>query len=118
MSSDRYLKAILTIIALELLWIGVKDAAPPVLAQQGMTPVIIRGVQIGTETSLPVNVTGSTRPIKIEADRPIRIEAERPIRVETLRPLKIEADTPIKIEADRPLPVEAVPFTPARRPGE
>ena len=114
MSSDRYLKAILTIIALELFWIGVRDTATVVSAQPTPTPVIIRGVQIADNESrgaLPVNILGATRALRIEAERPLRIEA--------LRPLKIEADVPIRVETDRPLLVESVQYAPgARRPGE
>ena len=32
MAVDRYVKTIITIIALELFWIGIKDTATPVLA--------------------------------------------------------------------------------------
>lgn len=109
MTSDRYLKAILTVIALELLWLGVKDGAPSVSAQTAApTPVIIRGVQIDVENRGALPVT-SARPLSVTADRPLRIEA--------LRPLKIEADTPIRIETERPLAVEQVPAQPSARPG-
>ena len=43
MAVDRYVKTVLTIIALELFWIGVKDLATPVTAQAALTPVVIRG---------------------------------------------------------------------------
>ena len=110
MTSDRYLKAILTVIALELLWIGIKDIAPPVSAQQAATPVIIRGVQIDTELRGALPVTSA---------QPLRVTADRPLRIESLRPLKIEADTPIRIttDPDKPLSVESVPYTPSKRPG-
>ena len=108
MTSDRYLKAILTVIALELFWLGLKDGAPSVSAQQAPTPVIVRGVQIDVEQrgALPI---AAVRPVPVTADRPLRIEA--------LRPLKIEADTPIRIQTDRPLAVEQVPAQPSARPG-
>ena len=38
MAVDRYVKVVLTIIALELFWIGVKDPAPPVAAQAQPRP--------------------------------------------------------------------------------
>ena len=50
MSADRYLKVILTVIALELGWIALKDTAVPVSAQRGQqtepTPVVIRGIDL------------------------------------------------------------------------
>ena len=104
MAVDRYVKAVLTIIALELFWIGVKDAAPPVAAQAQAQPtqVIIRGIQIPAASNeyLPVGVVG------------------QPVRVDVARPVKIETDRPIKIEADRALKVENVGYIPAPKPGE
>ena len=100
--SDRYLRIVLTVIALELFWIGVKDFATPVTAQAALTPVVIRSIQLppGSQEYLPVGVVG------------------QPVRVDTVRPVKIEADRPIKIEADRALKVENVGYTPSKNPGE
>jgi hypothetical protein len=94
MAVDRFVKTILTIIALELFWIGIKDTAPPVAAQAQLTPVVIRSIQIpaGSNDYLPVGLVG------------------QPVRVEVQRPVKIEADQPIK--------VENVGYTPAKTPGE
>jgi hypothetical protein len=102
MAVDRYVKTILTIIALELFWIGVKDLGTAVTAQAALTPVVIRGIQLPprSEEYLPVGVVG------------------QPLRVDTVRPVKIEADRPIKIEADRALKVENVGYTPSKNPGE
>jgi hypothetical protein len=102
MAVDRYVKAVLTIIALELFWIGIKDMAPAVTAQAGPTAVIIRGVQLpaNSQDYLPVGLVG------------------QPVRVDVPRTIKIEADRPLKIEADRPLRVESVPYTPSQKPGE
>ena len=102
MSVDRYVKTVLTIIALELFWIGMKDGATPVTAQSQpqLTPVVIRGIQLGSNDYLPVGVVG------------------QPVRVDITRVVKVEADRPIKIEADRPLKVENVGYVPSRNPGE
>jgi hypothetical protein len=102
MAVDRYVKTILTIIALELFWIGVKDLGTPVTAQAALTPVVIRGIQLPprSEEYLPVGIVG------------------QPVRIDATRPLKIETDRPIKVETDRPLKVENVGFTPAKNPGE
>ena len=102
MAVDRYVKTVLTIIVLELFWIGVKDLATPVTAQAALTPVVIRGVQLptGSNEYLPVGIVG------------------QPVRIDAVRPIKIEADRPIKIEADRALKVENIGYTPAKNPGE
>ena len=104
MTVDRYVKTVLTIIALELFWIGVKDTATPLTAQSqpALTPVVIRGIQLppGSNEYLPVGVVG------------------QPVRVDVTRAVKIEADRPIKIETDRPLKVENVGYVPSRNPGE
>ena len=102
MTVDRYVKTVLTIIALELFWIGVKDGATPITAQSQPqpTPVVIRGIQLGANDYLPVGVVG------------------QPVRVDISRVVKVEADRPIKIEADHALKVEQVGYTPSRNPGE
>ena len=54
MPRDRYLKIILTVIAIELGWLSVKDIAVPVSAQQTqqnqqtpqLTGVVIRGIDL------------------------------------------------------------------------
>ena len=89
--NDRYLKVVLTVIALELLWLAAGGMARPVAAQGAATPVIITGIHLETgDASLPVSVRGT---------------------------VSIAQAAPFKIEADRPLPVESVPFTPTARPG-
>jgi hypothetical protein len=57
-AADRYLKVILTVIAIELLWIGVRDMAPPVAAQ-GAGRVVIAGIDLADDAALPVAVVGS-----------------------------------------------------------
>jgi hypothetical protein len=91
--TDRYLKFLLTVIALELLWLAASGPAPAVSAQGAATPVIITGVQLdpAMDGNLPVSVRGSI----------------------TFVPLG-----PIKVEADHPLPVQSVPYTPSARPGD
>ena len=94
MAVDRFVKTILTIIALELFWIGIKDMATPVGAQAQVTPVIIRGVQIqpGSNDYLPVGVVG--------------------------QPVRVGITGTVAISSDRPLKVENVGYTPAKNPGE
>jgi hypothetical protein len=78
MTATRYLNAILTIIALELGWLALTHSAVPVSAQQAATPVVITGVNLRVDESLPVTLRG---PIDIRATTPVPIVASRPIEV-------------------------------------
>ena len=101
--SDRYLKVVLTVIALELGWIAMKDGATPVGAQAvpQVTPVVIRGIELRDPVTTAI---------------PIR-EVE-PLSVVAVRPVQIDGSVPLRIHADRPIPVENVGYTPGARPGE
>src|SRR3954463_16652769 len=63
--ADRYLRIVLTIIAVELGWLGVKDVVPASVAAQAQpaaTRVVITGVDLPARTQfLPVAVTGGVR---------------------------------------------------------
>jgi hypothetical protein len=113
MSADRYLRIVLTVVAVELGWIAVKDVAAPVSAQQAQPmPVIIRGVEgaPGKEVFIPVTIVGATGAVKVASDQPIQIEAPQPLRIEATRPIVVET-------AERALLVQSVPSVPAPRPG-
>jgi hypothetical protein len=84
MGADRFSRVILTVIALELLWLGVKETAPPVAAQAEVTRVVIAGVQMAGVTPGVLPITFGGRAVKIEADRPIKVEAERPLLVQSV----------------------------------
>jgi hypothetical protein len=122
MRADSYLRGVLTVIALELAWIGMKDFAAPLSAQDAPTRVVITGIEVDAARPayLPVAIVGSVKTIPV----PLRTTLESlrlgaPVQIDTLqRPLKIEADRPLKIEADKPLKVETVRYTPGDRPGE
>ena len=113
----RYLKIILTIIAVELLWLGVRDMAPAVSAQAAATRVVIEGVEL-EGGALPVAIAGQTMNAGRMPLRPLQVGISGVVPIEARGVVKIEADRPIKIEADRPLRVESVPYTPGARPGE
>jgi hypothetical protein len=123
MRTDRYLKVVLTIIALELAWIGVKDFADPLSAQGGPARVILTGIEMDAAQPayLPVVVVGSVKtipqPWRSSID-PLNARINAPVQIDTQRPLKIEADRPLKIESDQILKVETVRYTPGARPGE
>ena len=126
MSTDRYLKIILTVIALELGWIGLTLNAPTVSAQAQAvpTPVIISGIELRDRTDfLPVGVLGqpSTVPAAVaRAFQPLdtNVRNDQPLRVTVPLPLDVRTVTPIRIDSDRPIKVENVGYTPAQRPGE
>jgi hypothetical protein len=119
--SDRYLRIVLTVIALELGWIAIKDtAAVPVSAQQNQppTPVVIRGIDLPCqggainckEESLPVAIMRASNPLRVTADQPLAVDARGIIR--------IRADQPMVVETrDRPLLIQSVPAGTAARPG-
>jgi hypothetical protein len=115
--SDRYLKAILTVIALELLWIGAKDAVTP-LGAQAPAPAAQAAAQPAPAVTMPMPVVIRA----IEIDAPTRgalpVYSALPLGVEVSGPVKIEADQPIQVRAEQPLPVRSVPYEPARKPGE
>jgi hypothetical protein len=109
MSADRYLKVILTVIAIELGWIAIKDAGT-VSAQRGEPapmPVVLRAINLTRQEVLPVTLTGNNSVVPVIAGRPLQLE----------QPLIIHADRPIPVEAPRPLLMQSVPATASPRPG-
>ena len=123
MPRDRYLKIILTVIAIELGWLGIKDLAVPVSAQQTqqnqtLTPVVIRGIDLPCgpntlncrETTLPVTVTRSTNPLRVTVDAPLPVDARGTVRIRQDQPIIVET-------GDRPLLIQSVPPSAAPRPG-
>lgn len=122
MQHDRYIKIILTVIALELLWLGAKQGATPVSAQAAATRVIITGVELEkAESFVPVGIVGGYRTLPAWAEgslRPLTTRVEGDVVFLPRSPLKVEIDRPLKVEADRPLPVQQVGYTPRARPGE
>ena len=61
MAVDRYVKIVLTIIALELFWIGIKDTAPPVVAQAAARrrSSSAASSSAASQEYLPVGIVGS-----------------------------------------------------------
>ena len=127
MAADRYLKGILTIIAIELGWLAVAQSGIAVRAQgaQGgqaaaaATPVVITGIDLRDQDYLPVAVLGQTRavPSRLAGSlQPLKIEAAQPLDVRTVTTVRVDAVRPFKIEADQPIKVENVGYTPTRTP--
>src|SRR5215216_1577068 len=124
MTADRYVKAVLTIIAIELGWLALAQHATPVAAQaqQAATPVVLTGIDlVDGRDFLPVGVLGQMRgAIAARSeftvlDTNVRNE---PLRVSLPLPLDVRTVSPIRIDSDRPIKVENVGYTPAPRPGE
>jgi hypothetical protein len=140
---DRYVKIVLTVIALELFWIAAQDAGmllsaqtasapaaqtqkapapaaqaakPPAPAQPPQPlPVIITGIEIAEPGR------GSTDPraaLPIYSARTLTVGVEHPLAVVATGRLTVEADKPLPIRADEPISVRSVPYTPGKTPGE
>ncbi len=121
MPADRYLKLILTVIAIELGWLAIQGAAVPVAAQRSAVaqPVVIKGIDlmpretlpvsvINTNGSLPVTLTGNNAVVPIMSGRPLQIE----------QPLIVQAERPLPVETGaRPLVVQVQQAAPSARPG-
>jgi hypothetical protein len=115
--SDRYLKIVLTIIALELGWLALGQATPQVSAQAQPTRVVITGVELpSSQPFVPVGVLGAYRQIP----QPLQQQMQRlVVNVDTQNePLRIQTIGQVTIRADKPLLVESVKYTPGQRPGE
>lgn len=122
--SHRYLKIVLTVIALELGWIALKDTAVNVSAQnqqsQQATSVIIRGIDLPCpgagnnsncrETMLPISVNRTNVPMRVTADAPLPVDARGTVRIRQDQAILVET-------GDRPLLIQSVPPSAAPRPG-
>lgn len=135
MQADRYLKGILTIIALELGWLALTHGAQPVAAQRPPEPqrVVITGIQIEDQRAyLPVGVVGQYQRVPtlnvppgvtVITPRTAVEQGPSPLRVTvdtTQAPLRVDLPVPIVVHVEpgnRPLKTESVPFTPQPRPG-
>lgn len=124
MAANRYVRVILTIIALELGWIALKDTAVPVSAQRGQqaepTPVVIRGIDLPCtgpasyvncrEVFLPVAITQANPSLRVVADPPLQVDARGLIRIRAEQPIVVET-------REKPLLIQSVPAGTAPRPG-
>lgn len=114
MSADRYLNAVLTVIALELGYLALMHSATPVTAQAQATPVVITGIELnGARNFLPVGVLGQIPPGGTQPSGPVQtvIENEQPLRVSLPMPLDVRTVAPVLIDMQQPLKVENVGYT-------
>jgi hypothetical protein len=128
MTTRRYLNAVLTLIAVELGFIALSHSGVPVSAQVRPTQVVITGIEMQRNATLPVSVRGvelidrkAYLPVALYGQldapdnagfRPVETRAMMPIRIDG--PVKIEG--PVRVEADPPLKVQ-IPVVTSPRPG-
>jgi hypothetical protein len=113
MSAESYTRFVLTIIAACLIYLCVKESAPPASAQQAPTQVVITGIELGAtpKTVLPVAVVGSATAVRGGwSISPLEVRVPDEVRIRSVRALKIEAD--------KPLLVENIKAPGAQRPGD
>ena len=126
MHIDRYVKIILTIIAVELLWIGLKDGATPVVAQAQRAPTSVVIPASSCPAPRPAScrwpwwaaTADSGRGARGRGSADHRSHRRTALRVETERPLDVDRAGHGRVTAERPLRVESVPYTPSKGPGE
>ncbi len=117
MRVDYYTRAVLTVIALCLVYLCARETAPAVAAQDVPTRVVITGIALeqgGPASALPVGVVGEMRltgsTFSAFPIQPVRVRIGEPVEIQTVRP--------IKDESDEPLPVRAIREPVTQRPGE
>jgi len=125
MTANRYLNVVLTLIAAELGVIALSHTGVPVSAQQKATPVVITGVDMQRNVTVPITVRGvelidrkTYLPVGLygQLEGPPDTAAFRPVDIRAIGTVKIEADRPIRVEADPPLKVQ-IPVVSSPRPG-
>ena len=127
MIADRYVKIVLTVIALELLWLGVREGTPPVSAQQAPQRVVITGFQVGMQTysAIPVAVVGGVKsvPPSLTSDlpniEPLRVRITDPVLADIKQPVTVQTgNQPLTVQTgNKPILVDVVPAKPGLRPG-
>ena len=100
MTADSYTRFVLTVIAVCLVYLCVKGAAPPASAQQAPTRVVVAGIELDAgKTVLPVGVVGSMRPTREGwMISPLEVRVPDEVQIRSRRALKIEADKPLLVE--------------------
>ena len=123
MTANRYLNAVLTLIAAELGFIALSHSGVPVSAQTQATRVVITGVDMQRNAALPVNVRAvelidrkAYLPVGLygQLDAPPETANFRPIETRSMTAIKIEGA--VRVEADPPLKVQ-IPVVTSPRPG-
>lgn len=123
MTADRYVKAVLTVIAVELGWLALASVGQPVAAQAQPAPtrVVITGIELGTNrlTYLPIGIAGGVNHSQVQQPATLRIDtSQQPLRVDLPSPIDVRTVGGVQIEpGQRPIKTEAMPFVAQPRPG-
>ena len=104
MLANRYLNVVLTVIAIELGWIGFNHVGTPVAAQQAAQPVVITGVQMPEADILPVTIGGVDLRNRSQF-LPVGLygQVAQVSGAGRFEPIDIRTPLPIKVDVDRPL---------------
>lgn len=106
MARDRVLNVLLSVIALELLWIAAGQSWPaPVHAAAAATAQAPPASPI--TQPMPVVITG----FRLDPSDPM-------LPVQVMGIVSVQQTTPIKVEADRPLPVAPISNRQTKYPGD
>lgn len=129
MTTSRYLNAVLTLIAVELGFIALSHSGVPVSAQARPTQVVITGVDMQRNATLPVSVRGvdlidrkAYLPVALygQVDAPPETANFQPVEMRAMTPIRVEGpvriEGPVRVEADPPLKVQ-IPVVTSPRPG-
>ena len=81
MPANRYLNVVLTVIAVELGWLAISQLGVPVSAQQAPTRVVLTGIELNSDESLPVVLRRADVPIRLDASQPLRIQEPVTVRI-------------------------------------
>ena len=123
MTTSRYLNAVLSLIAVELGFMALNHSGVPVSAQTQATRVVITGVDMQRNATLPISVRGidlidrkAYLPVGLygQLDAPPDTAGFRPIETRAMTAIKIEGA--VRVEADPPLKVQ-IPVVTSPRPG-
>jgi hypothetical protein len=110
MATDRYNRIVLTVIAACLVYLCVRDTAPPVQAQtQAQQPLEV--VLVGVDRSryswrwgdLEVKIK---EPVKVDTYHPLNVRSSDDFTVRVKEPVKVDTSSPLKIKVDPYPPLE------------
>lgn len=124
MIADRYVKFILTAIAVELLWLGLRDASPTAHAQKKPAPmeVAITEIRIGKQehAMLPVIVMGGARSLTgvqpVPGVEPLAVRIPEPVVAHVRDTITVAQPLTVRTGGE-PLVVDVMKGVPTQRPG-
>lgn len=111
MATDRYIRIVLTVIAVCLVYLCLRDGAPLVQAQaQRPLEVVLVGVdraryRFDRWDDLPVR---ATEPVKVDSNVPLNVTLKNTndLTVRLNEPLKVDTSQPLKVRVDPYPPIE------------